>query len=147
MRSTASTELAPVSAGGRSYSTACIEARLDAAANGERPVTISKSIASSQDSIWNADYVTVEKSGEEGLDGVPAHELPGLLESLRSEMKAAAKELDFERAADLRDRIKNKMIRPTTIPTASFPANGSSSSTPTSSPPSSWNHSVSARRA
>jgi len=76
------------------------------AEHGITPVTISKSIASSQDSIWNADYVTVEKSGEEGLDGVPAHELPGLLESLRSEMKAAAKELDFERAADLRDRIK-----------------------------------------
>jgi excinuclease ABC subunit B len=76
------------------------------AEHGITPVTISKSIASSQDSIWNADYVTVEKSGEEGFDGVPAHELPGLLESLRSEMKAAAKELDFERAADLRDRIK-----------------------------------------
>ena len=74
--------------------------------HGITPVTISKSIASSQDSIWNADYVTVEKSGEEGLEGVPAHELPGLLKSLRSEMKAAAKELDFERAADLRDRIK-----------------------------------------
>lgn len=76
------------------------------AEHGITPVSISKSIASSQDSIWNADYVTVEKSGEEGLDGVPAHELPGLLKSLRSEMKAAAKELDFERAADLRDRIK-----------------------------------------
>jgi excinuclease ABC subunit B len=41
------------------------------------------------------------------LDGeVPNHELPALIESLRVEMKAAAKELDFERAADLRDRIR-----------------------------------------
>jgi excinuclease ABC subunit B len=37
---------------------------------------------------------------------VPAHELPGLIKSLSKEMKEAAKELDFERAADLRDRVK-----------------------------------------
>ena len=37
---------------------------------------------------------------------VPSHELPELIESLRREMKTAADELDFERAADLRDRIQ-----------------------------------------
>ena len=74
--------------------------------HGITPATVTKSLSSLQDSIWNADYVTVEKSDPRVEDGVPAHELPALLESLRSEMKAAAKELDFERAADLRDRIK-----------------------------------------
>jgi len=76
------------------------------AEHGITPATVTKSLSSLQDSIWNADYVTVEKSDQRVEDGVPAHELPALLESLRGEMKAAAKELDFERAADLRDRIK-----------------------------------------
>ena len=76
------------------------------AEHGITPATISKSIASLEDSIWNADYVTVGKAAKEGLDAVPAHEIPAVVESLRTEMKAAAKELDFERAADLRDRIK-----------------------------------------
>ncbi len=75
------------------------------AKHGITPTTITKSLASLQDSIWNADYVTVEKRDEQG-EGIPAHELPAVLESLRSEMKTAAAELDFERAADLRDRIK-----------------------------------------
>ncbi len=75
------------------------------AKHGITPTTITKSLASLQDSIWNADYVTVEKGDEQG-EGIPAHELPAVLESLRSEMKTAAAELDFERAADLRDRIK-----------------------------------------
>ena len=74
--------------------------------HGITPVSIKKSLSSLQDSIWSADYVTVETADEEGFSGIPAHELPALLESLRSEMKAAAGELDFERAADLRDRIK-----------------------------------------
>ena len=43
MRSTASTEASPTSAGGRSWSTACIDAICDFAANGDRPVTISNS--------------------------------------------------------------------------------------------------------
>ncbi len=75
------------------------------AKHGITQTTITKSLASLQDSIWNADYVTVEKGDEQG-EGIPAHELPAVLESLRSEMKTAAAELDFERAADLRDRIK-----------------------------------------
>jgi len=50
--------------------------------------------------------VTVEKREADEGGGIPAHELPGVLDSLREEMKSAAAELDFERAADLRDRIK-----------------------------------------
>jgi len=33
-------------------------------------------------------------------------EIPGLIERLRKEMKEAASRLEFERAAELRDRIK-----------------------------------------
>ncbi len=37
---------------------------------------------------------------------VPLHELPALIAGLRREMQVAAKALDFERAAALRDRIR-----------------------------------------
>jgi excinuclease UvrABC nuclease subunit len=37
---------------------------------------------------------------------VPAHEIPGLLDALRREMSHASAALEFERAAELRDRIR-----------------------------------------
>ena len=43
---------------------------------------------------------------EQGPPAIPWHELPELLDSLRREMRDAARELDFERAAELRDRIR-----------------------------------------
>jgi excinuclease ABC subunit B len=65
-----------------------------------------KKISSLRDSIWEADYVTVALPAERAEAAIPAHELPALLEGLRREMAAAAKALDFERAAELRDRIR-----------------------------------------
>ena len=62
-------------------------------------------ISSIRDSIWEKDYVTVPtKSAAD--PGVPAHEVPALVESLRREMRDAARELEFELAAELRDRIQ-----------------------------------------
>jgi excinuclease ABC subunit B len=37
---------------------------------------------------------------------IPLHELPELIDALRREMREAARDLDFERAAQLRDRIR-----------------------------------------
>ncbi len=74
--------------------------------HGITPQTVKKRITSLQDSIWEQDYVTAPRSDVERDDGVPSHELPELIDALRNEMKSAADELDFERAADLRDRIK-----------------------------------------
>ncbi len=74
--------------------------------HGITPRTITKQITSLQDSIWESDYVTVRKRGESASPTVPIHELPRLLEGLRAEMKQAAEALEFERAADLRDRIR-----------------------------------------
>ncbi|MEZ4280643.1 MAG: excinuclease ABC subunit UvrB [Myxococcota bacterium] len=76
------------------------------AEHGITPKTITKRITSLQSSIWEADYVTVPKAGERTVLDVPRHELPRLIESLRSEMREAARALEFERAAELRDRIK-----------------------------------------
>jgi excinuclease ABC subunit B len=39
------------------------------------------------------------------LDEIPAREIPAFLERLRKEMREAARQLDFERAAELRDAI------------------------------------------
>ncbi len=38
---------------------------------------------------------------------VPAHELPALIKALNKEMQNAAKKLEFEQAAELRDRIRD----------------------------------------
>jgi excinuclease ABC subunit B len=75
--------------------------------HGITPKSVVKRISSLRDSIWEQDYVTVparEKADAE--PPVPAHELPELIESLTREMREAAKELDFERAAVLRDRLR-----------------------------------------
>jgi excinuclease ABC subunit B len=50
--------------------------------------------------------VTVPRSEEKSEPTLPRHEIPALVERLRKEMREAARELEFERAADLRDRIK-----------------------------------------
>ena len=74
--------------------------------HGITPTTIVKRISSLRDSIWEQDYVTVPTGSEAAEPPVPAHELPELIDSLTREMRAAAGELDFERAAALRDRLR-----------------------------------------
>jgi len=74
--------------------------------HGITPTTVKKRITSLRDSIWEQDYVTVPTSRERSEPEIPVHELPALIASLRTEMAAAAKELEYERAADLRDRIR-----------------------------------------
>ena len=74
-------------------------------ANGITPRTITKRITSIRESIWEQDYVTVP-TDEEMVGAVPAPQLARTIERLRREMRDAAKQLEFERAADLRDRIK-----------------------------------------
>ena len=73
--------------------------------HGITPTTVKKRISSLQDSIWEQDYVTVPVQTDQG-GSVPTHALPELINDLRAEMKSAADSLDFERAADLRDRIR-----------------------------------------
>jgi excinuclease ABC subunit B len=74
--------------------------------HGITPQTIVKRISSIQDSIWEQDYVTVPKAEATPEPQIPRHEIPQLVESLRREMSKAARDLDFERAAELRDRVR-----------------------------------------
>jgi len=74
--------------------------------HGITPKTVEKKISSLRDSIWERDYVTAPLAGEKAEPGIPVHELPALVDSLRAEMREAAEALEYERAADLRDRIR-----------------------------------------
>jgi excinuclease ABC subunit B len=76
------------------------------AEHGITPQSVKKRISSLRESIWEQDYVTVPTVRERPTAEVPPHELAPLIAGLRREMQAAARELDFERAAELRDRIR-----------------------------------------
>ncbi|MBI5587635.1 MAG: excinuclease ABC subunit UvrB [Deltaproteobacteria bacterium] len=75
-------------------------------ANNITPETIKSRIKDILSSIYESDYYTVPAAAEKTGEYVPAHEIPRILKSLRKEMEKAAKKLDFEKAAELRDRIK-----------------------------------------
>ncbi len=73
---------------------------------GITPRTIKKNIQQIRVSIYEQDYVTIEPEA----GPAPARdrtELESMIAGLRQEMKEAARELEFERAAELRDRIKD----------------------------------------
>ncbi|MBI1910645.1 MAG: excinuclease ABC subunit UvrB [Deltaproteobacteria bacterium] len=74
--------------------------------NGITPSTIKSKIKDILSSIYEVDYYTVPVAAEKKEEYIPPHEIPNILKSLRKEMEKAAKKLDFEKAAELRDRIK-----------------------------------------
>ena len=70
------------------------------------PETIKSRIKDVLSSIYEGDYYTVPIAAEKEEKYIPPHELPTLIKSLRKEMEKASKKMDFERAAELRDRIR-----------------------------------------
>ncbi len=74
--------------------------------HGITPQSIVKSLGSPLVKIYDADYVDVPIAAETSAKYGPA-ELARLIRKLQKEMKQAAEQLDFEAAADLRDRIRN----------------------------------------
>ncbi len=74
--------------------------------HGITPQTVKKGLRSILESIEEHDYVTVAHVAETSGDYVPLEKIPGLVKKLRKEMLAAAKDLAFEKAAELRDRIR-----------------------------------------
>jgi excinuclease ABC subunit B len=73
--------------------------------HGITPESIVKAISDVLHSVYEADYVTVPLAAEDEDRYHSQEELDKLLKKLRKEMKAAADRYDFERAAELRDRI------------------------------------------
>ncbi len=74
--------------------------------HGITPETIRKSYDNVLASIYEADYVTVPAAAEEMPPYVTLKEIPAMIDRLREEMLRAARGLDFEKAAVIRDRIK-----------------------------------------
>ena|SRR5580765_8648590 len=70
------------------------------------PATVEKLIHSSMASIYNADYVDLAKVAEEVEEYVPIEKVTSMVDKLKKEMFKAAKNLEFEKAAELRDRIQ-----------------------------------------
>jgi excinuclease ABC subunit B len=78
-------------------------------AHGITPQTVQKAIAEPLAAVCEADYLTVpldEEAAEAADGGASPAELAAQIAGLRREMRAAAKALEFERAAAVRDRIR-----------------------------------------
>lgn len=74
--------------------------------HGITPQSVQKGFGGILDSIEEKDYYTIPVAAEAQEEYVSPKEIPGLVRSLRKQMLTAAKELEFERAAELRDRIR-----------------------------------------
>jgi excinuclease ABC subunit B len=73
--------------------------------HGITPETIKKGIQDVLASIYERDYYTVPSVQDRNVDYIPREEIPAIIAQLDKEMRAAAKRLEFEQAAELRDRI------------------------------------------
>jgi excinuclease ABC subunit B len=74
-------------------------------ANNITPETVKKSVRNILASLYEADYVTIPAVSDAGEEYGSVKEIPSLVERLKKEMKEAAARLEFERAAEIRDRI------------------------------------------
>ncbi len=70
------------------------------------PQTVKKGLRSILESIEERDYYTLPVAAEGAEEYVPTEKIPGMVKKLRKEMLDAAKKLEFERAAELRDRVR-----------------------------------------
>jgi len=69
------------------------------------PQTIKKAVRNILASIYEADYFTIPAVSDVEGEYVPVKEIPVMVQKLKKEMKEAAGRLEFERAAELRDKI------------------------------------------
>jgi excinuclease ABC subunit B len=74
--------------------------------HGITPETIRKSIGEILGSVYEQDYAPVPEIAEGDLLYETPEELEREIERLHKEMKKAARKLEFERASELRDKIK-----------------------------------------
>ena len=72
---------------------------------GITPQSIKKEISDILGSVYEADYVTIPTVSEPEEEYIPLDNLPKAIKSLKKEMFTAARRLDFEEAARLRDQI------------------------------------------
>ena len=101
------------------------------------PESIRKALSSPLVKVYEADHVTVPIVSEDSEEYIAARDLPKLIEQTRKEMKAAAAALDFEQAAELRDRVQDLERRALGLPgeaAAAPPAAAETPASPTKKP-------------
>ena len=74
--------------------------------NNITPEGIQKSISNILASVYEGDYYTIPLVEEPEVEYMPSSGTTEIIKHLKEEMKRAAKKLEFEKAAELRDRIK-----------------------------------------
>jgi excinuclease ABC subunit B len=74
--------------------------------HGITPESITKGIRDVLGSVYEADYYTVPVVREEEEGYLSPREVPKAIRQLKKEMRKAAEQLEFEHAAELRDRIQ-----------------------------------------
>ncbi len=74
--------------------------------HGITPTSIKKNISDALSSIYEKDYFTVSADAQDPDFHLKLEELPKKIDELRKEMKKAAERMEFEKAAEIRDRIK-----------------------------------------
>ncbi|MDH4302225.1 MAG: excinuclease ABC subunit UvrB [Nitrospira sp.] len=79
--------------------------------HGITPVGITKDIPSLEYAVANKDYVQLDLAAEAMESYGGSESMDQLIERLEAEMKAAAKELAFERAAELRNQIRSLRLQ------------------------------------
>ncbi|MDQ5987504.1 MAG: UvrABC system protein B [Syntrophus sp. SKADARSKE-3] len=70
------------------------------------PESIRKTISQVLTSVYEADYMTIPIVADKQAAYGSEEELPAMIRRLKEEMKTAAKDLEFEKAAEIRDHIK-----------------------------------------
>jgi excinuclease ABC subunit B len=69
------------------------------------PQTVKKSVRNILASIYEADYFTIPDVADMKEEYVSIKDIPMMIQQLKKEMKEAASRLEFERAAEIRDKI------------------------------------------
>jgi excinuclease ABC subunit B len=70
------------------------------------PQTVKKAVRNILASIYESDYFTIPTVSDAEEAYVPVKEIPAIIQKLKREMKEAASHLEFERAAEIRDKIQ-----------------------------------------
>jgi excinuclease ABC subunit B len=74
--------------------------------HGITPQTITKKVYSSFGNLCEKDYVTVDKKPKYDKEAIYTEKLPAMIKRLKKEMRQFANDLNFEKAAETRDKIK-----------------------------------------
>ena len=73
--------------------------------HGITPESIKKDISDILGSVYEADYANIPRISEAEEEDIPIRKLPKMIKSIKKQMLSAARRLDFEEAARLRDRL------------------------------------------